>query len=185
MAYDHFWYRPRELDATRFSALVADIRHAALQLPASVVLLGPAGAEAPVFTEDLIQFCGDGQYAHFWFPRVLEVQDWEIERAKSRPDGLYFQDCRTGGLGHRASQDFFVCACLLAIQHHFPEVIVKSDGYESDWADTIRWYTDLFKERNLMQVDLIPDHQVNLKEFLRSLREDDDLFEDDGSEADE
>ena len=185
MAYGHYWYRPCELDATRFSALVADIQLMATQLSTTIVLFGSTNTESPVFTEDLIQFCGDKQYEHFWFPRVLEVQDWELERAKFRPDGLFFQDCRTGGLGHRVSQDFFVCACLLAIQHHFPEVIVRSDGYQSDWADPIQWYADLFKDRNLAQEDLIPDHQANLKTFLLSLKEDDDPFEDEWDEEDE
>lgn len=185
MAYDHDWYRPRELDATRFSALVADIQLMATTVSSTIVLLGSTDAESPVFTDDLIQFCGDGQYAHFWFPRVLEVSDWETERVKSRSDGLYHQACRTGGMGHRASQDFFVCVCLLAIQHHFPEIIVQTDGYKSDWADPIQWYMNLFKDRNLAQEDLIPDHQANLKTFLRSLKEDDDLFDDEWGEEDE
>lgn len=143
MAYDHFWYRPLELDVPRFSAMVADIRFLVERAPETygdLGLFGPSGSGEPIFTEELVSFCGDDHYASFVFPRVLEVREWETTRAQEGADGLYFQDCRTGGIGHRVWQDFFVCACLLAIQHHFPEIRVTSDGDYGDWYEAAQWY---------------------------------------------
>lgn len=144
MAYDHFWYRPLELDASRFSAMVADIRFLAEHAPEAhgdLTLFGPSGSGEPIFTDELVSFCGDDQYARFVFPRVLEAREWEIARAQERADGLYFQDCRTGGIGHRVRQGSFACVCLLVIQHHLPEIQqVASDGGYGDWYEAVQRY---------------------------------------------
>jgi len=62
----------------------------------------------------------------FYLPRVYEPQDWQ------RPDerGRYFDFCKTA----RKPYDLAVTASLIALQHHFPEVGVSTDGTGDDWT---------------------------------------------------
>lgn len=45
--------------------------------------------------------------------------------------GLYFDCCKTAYRPY----DLVVTAVLIALKHHFPEVILRSDGEEKDWMD--------------------------------------------------
>lgn len=45
--------------------------------------------------------------------------------------GLYFTSCKTAYRPY----DLTVTAILIAVKHHFPKCVVKTDGQEKDWLD--------------------------------------------------
>lgn len=65
MGYTHYWYRPREIDETRYQKISADIGQIVAACErAGIAIRGPMGTGAPEITEALIAFNGDENCGH-------------------------------------------------------------------------------------------------------------------------
>lgn len=71
---------------------------------------------------------GDCSHETFWFPRAMELQEWE----EPDKDDRYFQFCKTAYKPY----DVLVTAALIIAKHRFGDAIqVSSDGEQKDWFD--------------------------------------------------
>jgi len=105
-----------------------------------LIIRGGHGTGEPTFTSDLISFNGDavgGMYHEtFYFEREFEPESWQT------PDenGRYFSFCKTA----RKPYDLLVTAVLIRVKHHFPEIIVYSDGESRDWIEGLILVAEVF-----------------------------------------
>lgn len=72
---------------------------------------------------------GDGSYETF----VIEQEIPQGDGRHQAEDGtrLRFECCKTAYRPY----DLAVTACLIALKHHFPVVVIRTDGQEKDWLD--------------------------------------------------
>jgi len=116
------------------------------------------GEGEPEITDQLISFNGD-ESRHLsgetmYFPRVFEPQSWQFEDTEKVESGLFFDCCKTRGKPY----DLIVCATLMVIKYHCPEIQVSSDGNPKDWEPSLFWYRDCFgNKRSLPQGPWVPD----------------------------
>lgn len=135
MGYTHYWYRPKEIPKDAWTAWTKDIKRL------TAVFLGQSDRtyrvaqehdnnpwQAPTVTASQVRFNG--------YPREQGHETFHVERVYKdqygrgpKPDGTFFAFCKTA----RKPYDDLVVACLVALKHHFPEVIVSSDGEDKDW----------------------------------------------------
>ncbi|MCZ7608453.1 MAG: hypothetical protein M5U25_20905 [Planctomycetota bacterium] len=143
MGYTHYWSRPkRALDARRFMRFVEDVRKLLAVLPERSSSAGGHYADEPLRIAgwdgegepDLlvghVAFNGVGEMSHETF-RVDHVL-----RDVMPFKGRYAECCKT----NRKPYDLLVCAALMALKRHFPEVRVLSDGTREDWAEARMFY---------------------------------------------
>ncbi len=101
MGYTRYWYRPRELNAERFSAFVAACSEACAELAES--------AADVAFTEEEVRFEGSPGCETFLIERVS---------TGGRAEEPVFEFCKT----QRLPYDAAVERCLQTLKEHFPEV---------------------------------------------------------------
>ncbi len=152
MGYTHYWRQPPTLDKERFLMLGEDVKELLSRLPKAslsaggyfsteaLIIAGMGGDGDPQITSDLIGFNGaePNEYESFCFERVRTPR--YTGDAPDAETGLWFTFCKTA----RNPYDLMVCATLLLVKHHLPEVQVKSDGDPDDWESARAWYTQVF-----------------------------------------
>ena len=142
MGYTHYWHRPESLDGERWSRFVADVKsllnavteeevgcgEGECDYSHPIVIRGSGGTGMPSLNADRVAFNGDdrGRHAHesFYLRRTVAADD-----RVAAGDGLYFEFCKTA----RKPYDLLVTSTLICLRHHFPEVVVLSDGDPGDW----------------------------------------------------
>lgn len=130
MGYTHYWYRPKEIDADTYAAIMQDAAKVLQLCQEQGIQLGDAqGVGSPEITANTLRFnglaecghsaedtCGGNcSYESFWFDR----KDDE------------FSFCKT----ELKPYDIAVTATLIVIKHYLPIVRVTSDGGDEEWAD--------------------------------------------------
>jgi len=68
----------------------------------------------------------DGSYESFAIEQNKTLHKWD-----EAENGLYFNSTKT----NYRPYDLVVTACLIALKHHFPQCLIKSDGEDKDWLD--------------------------------------------------
>lgn len=141
MGYTHYWRRPKEFDATRFLKFVEDVRRLYAALPkrseahegyaeSPLRVAGWGGRGKPEFRAGRVAFNGRGSLSHESFRMDRVMKDCKPQ------DGRCFDFCKTA----RKPYDLLVCAALIALKRHFPEVEVTSDGGPQEWAKAVKFY---------------------------------------------
>lgn len=168
MGYTNYWYRPTVLDQDRFDKFSEDAKSLALGWEGPIADGAGVEGSKPRFDHDEVTFNGVEDDAHeaFHIPRVFDPPSW---RPEPDEDGLHFDFCKTA----RKPYDTLVCAVLIAFKHHFPEVVVASDGnwggynftpkrwdgknwvptgeieqHEAEWEDGRHLYKRVFPDRD-------------------------------------
>ena len=154
MGYTHYWTRPTELDAKKFTEFANIVRTILDHLPeqtrsaggyygeAPLALAGPEGTGPAQVDEQSVAFNGAGQFAHETFALERVFTPWHRRQAPG-PDGRWGAFCKTD----RKPYDLAVCAALIALRRVFgPEVTVQTDGQEGDWQPALEFYRQRFGE---------------------------------------
>src|SRR5262249_38069780 len=115
MGYTHYWYRPRELDAERFSAWTADVRRILENLPAQrqdrygfwvrdasrskhemlpLVIAGPHGTGQPEVTANAVAFNGTVE-GDLWHESFSVERVFSSRFEQSDENGWLFDFCKT------------------------------------------------------------------------------------------
>lgn len=144
MGYTHYWKRPREIPAGPFSRWAGDVEEILgfLSAAGEVAIRGRSGAGDPEVSPETVSFNGDGG-------RGLDCEAFVVDRrcppsAKSdaTANGLYLGSCKTG----RNPYDVAVCAALIRLGRHVPEVEISSDGIADDWDPALSLCEEVFRE---------------------------------------
>ncbi|MCC6574406.1 MAG: hypothetical protein IT462_11505 [Planctomycetes bacterium] len=136
MGYTHYWKRPKRLDIKRFKAFASDVRRLMASAPKEIEIAGWSSEGEPTFSADTLAFNGKGEQGYETFRVDRIIKDIKPFRGK------YMEFCKTA----QRPYDLLVCAVLIALKHHFPEVDVTSDGGASDWSAGLGLYEDVFGE---------------------------------------
>ena len=163
MGYTHYWERPKELDQEKFSAFSKDVRIIFEASRTIKILLSVDSIKNPEPLADDEQICfngkGEGSHETFHLPRIFEPLEW----MKPSEAGLYFQFCKT----FRKPYDLTVMVVLIAFKHHFDNVIVTSDGGDSEWTPAKLLCNEIFKYGLYFKLDqeitLNPEKVYGLK----------------------
>lgn len=123
MTYGHYWYGPIDLSEELMSDLTA------LMLHSDAEISGWNGEGLPELFEQHVRFNGS---------RELE-EDAEYFSIHS---GLNDGSCQTAIMPY----DDLVCAVLLRVLHHNPQLNVESDGQWRDWEQACDLYMRTFDE---------------------------------------
>jgi hypothetical protein len=150
MGYTHFWYQKEgEYPLDQWRAFVNDFKKL---LPHFEQFLEKTGDDKLTLDDDVVCFNGKGDESceTFIFQRKMIITEWN----KSLPDKDYsFNFCKTG----RRDYDIAVCCSLILAKSYFNDLIVKSDGDESDWDEAnylcknLTWFNGTkFREDRLL-----------------------------------
>ena len=154
MGYTHYYYQKPALDGDKFKVFASDcidiVKEAIVQGTRIVGWDGDAMTD-PEFTESVVQFNGYKDEAH---------ETFAVSRATSGdcPDeqGRLFSFCKTA----RKPYDAAVCACLIALKHHFgDDVAIHSDGDEGDWEEGKQLYRDVTGREVINALDREPEDE--------------------------
>ena len=158
MGYTHYWFRPKELEADKFSLFSQRVLFILSHLPETTAtaggyfknhplkVVGESEDESAKLTPEIVFFNGGGQtpdtredlsHEGFEIERVFKPEDWQVPKWAGR----YCTFCKTA----RKPYDLAVGLALIAFREVFGEaVIVSSDGQESDWVEAFTLYNQLF-----------------------------------------
>lgn len=135
MGYTHYWYRPKEIPKTAWTAWIKDVKrlvgHALSHSGTTYVVAQEYDNDPwkpPTVSPSQVRFNGFGRelgHQTFHVERVFQ----DVYKRGPKPDGTFFSFCKTA----QKPYDDLVVACLVALKHHFPEVKVSSDGEDEDW----------------------------------------------------
>jgi len=136
MGYTHYWYRPAVIDQALFSRIRSDFENVVRVLAQlkGIYIAGGDGQGEPEITNNVIYFNGSGDEScePFYFPRIVEANDYIMGSGHHGPQGTFFCFCKT----RQAPYDLAVTACLLVIKQYLGDhIIVRSDGEDKDWID--------------------------------------------------
>lgn len=151
----HVWFRPCDLDAGRFTALVHDVRVLCSCLQAQQesgksegiekLIAGPQGQGVPVLNDDLIHFSLDAR--EFSVRRSTRTR-YEQLRMETNP--LQWYAWKTERPHASSPYDLLVCAILIAVKEHFPEMILDSEMSHADWTPAVDWYRQCLPHRFIL-----------------------------------
>lgn len=130
MGYTHYWSRPQTLNKDTLKSFVADCKkifeHCKNKLDIELVnYMGDEGTE-PEANDEGVFFNGSGDESHEGL--VIEQSDSDSS----------FNFCKT----NMKPYDVAVTAVLIALNHHFPECKITSDGNTKDWDEGRRICSD-------------------------------------------
>lgn len=110
MGYTHYWKRPLDMNAEGFKLFAEDVRRI-ISLRSAIIQLEEDDDSDPITNGELVHFNGIGINAHepFYIQRI---------------DNALADSCKT----NRKPYDEVVVACLIALKHRVPNVILSSDG---------------------------------------------------------
>jgi len=144
MGYMHYARRAESLPQDKFKRFAEDVRKviafaSRAAFPVSVCFEYDQPNDPPEITEEVVRFNGKGLDGHetFYFPREESLADYEREEYENRDPtdklkGKTFSSCKTA----RKPYDVVVTAALIIAKHHFgDDVIISSDGSNSDWIN--------------------------------------------------
>lgn len=132
MGYSHFWYRPKELDVSRFRLFSDDVRKIINRVTEeewqgkmqNIVIRGGNGEGRPEITDEIISFNGDRDNGldseRFYISRIEKGDRSSIDKlVNGDKDGLYFKSCKTS----LEPYDMVVVASLVAFKYRFGEEV--------------------------------------------------------------
>lgn len=143
MGYTHYWHRPAAFDLDTFIRFRKDVdailTACEQQRSEHPLICGPGGEGPPILTNYLVSFNGcnttGGCHETFYVPQEQAPRAWNPKN----DDGLCFHFCKT----EQKPYDRVVTASLIALQHHFPEVVVSSDGGPVEWEAGVKLCQDI------------------------------------------
>ena len=130
MTYSHYIVLPAFRPEKEFSLLAKDVAILVENAPEGADLTGGKDHASPVINNELLMI-GSSRSSDF-IPSVLRFSIHE-ELPKRRYPLLIID---TEGLPY----DSVICACIMAIKHHFPSTIITTDGTREDWKMAIALY---------------------------------------------
>lgn len=155
MGYTHYLNRPNQLDASTFALFSHSVEQLCYSLPRDIKICDGLGTGLPKFTAELVWFNGDEE-------EDLDHESVAIYQIHDSNRGLREQVrdfCKT----NRKPYDLLVCATFISLSCFFPEVILESDGDQSEWQPAIDFYSGVFSQQPPPELIEMPGERFKFK----------------------
>ena len=132
MGYTHYCYKAEELDQTKWDNFIEDFEKV-LPFFEQYLEKSPTDDQHLVYDSEKLWFNGIGEQGHetFAFMRV-EAKNDSKGYGREDTNTPYFMFCKT------ARKDYDIaatCALIIAKKHFGDDVIISSDGDNSEWSE--------------------------------------------------
>ena len=132
MGYTHYCYKVEELDQDKWNNFITDFK-TVLPFFAKYLSIDKTDNQCLEVTDQKLWFNGIGEESHETFAfRRVEEHESGIGYGKEDTNTPYFMFCKTA----QKLYDVAACCALIIAKKHFgDDVVISSDGGNSEWAE--------------------------------------------------